>query len=149
MRHAAPDHHLTQDPTQPETLVPELLETLAKARATREDWRRRTGELLPYWAQYENQAMVDVTLALLLRHGLPIDVDAAAKAVSVAELACGITEIADPADDAGPGPDSGSKTQLEAVSVNWARSCADHIASIARSRRAAAPSSPTPVDPPA
>lgn len=148
MRHAAPDRRLTQDPAQPETLVPELLETLAEARAMREDRRRRTGELLPDWAQYENQAMVDVTLALLLRHGLPIDVDAAAKAVSAAELACGITEFADPADDAGLAPDCGSGTQLEPVSVNWARSRADHIASIARRQPAAAPSSPTPVDPP-
>jgi hypothetical protein len=96
--------------TTAEELVPEIEQTLLDSRADRALHERRgvhehseQTEL----SDHERTVMLDVTLALLIRHRLPIDADRAAKAVADAQTADART---------------------------WAAGCARHIARMAEEK---------------
>lgn len=89
-----------------EGLVDEIRETLLDHRRVR-GAEERTTDHAPTREEtvsHERSAMLDVTLALVIRHRLPIDADAAARAVRRSESS---------------DPDA------------WARGCAEYVAGLA------------------
>lgn len=98
----------TATPLLPSELVPEIRESLAESRR----WRAlEPPELQSSPAQrvvHETGIMLDVTLALIIRHRLPIDADAAKRAVHEARPA-----------------------NLDDID-GWALGCAKHVASISQ-----------------
>ncbi|WP_314191966.1 hypothetical protein [uncultured Arthrobacter sp.] len=96
--------------TTAEDLVPEIKQTLLDSRADRTlhensatHGRSEQTEL----SDHERTVMLDVTLALLIRHRLPIDTERAAKAVADAQTADART---------------------------WAAGCARHVARVAEEK---------------
>lgn len=117
------DHHHLQDPGKPETLVAELFEALNQACQKRAAWTHRHDaksdrSVAPFWPEHEKHVMFDATVALLIRHRLPIDLEAACAAVTNALHEAGSEAQLTPSDAAHA----------------WARGCAEYIASIARAR---------------
>lgn len=97
-------------PIATEDLVEEIERTLLNHRNQREHHLRlkaRTNTARDISDPHEITVMLDVTLALLIRHRLPIDADRAAKAV---------------------------RTARTSDARAWAGACAEHLASIARER---------------
>jgi hypothetical protein len=97
--------------TATKDLVTEIESTLLESRDARA--LRGTDERHPPFtprelSAHERAVMLDITLALLIRHRLPIDADRAAKAVADAQ-------------------DPDART--------WASRCADHVACIAEETR--------------
>lgn len=93
-----------------ESLVPEIEQTLLDSREDRARHEHDVGHATlapPDLGPHEHAVMLDVTLALLIRHRLPIDADRAAKAVADARS-----------------PDARA----------WAAGCAEHIALIAQEK---------------
>lgn len=86
-RPSATKHDQPQKLLRISDILPELHDALVVAQSDRS--RRKgvspTGEL--EWITYERAMMLDTTIALLIRHQLPIDADAATKAVTNAESA--------------------------------------------------------------
>lgn len=103
-----------QDPTHVPELVPELRDTLAAAQEERPNRQGMDSCGQPEWIAYERTVMVDVTTALVIRHGLPLKADEIHQAVTCAE------------DQANGHVDYTSK---------WAIGCAHYVAGIARGQR--------------
>ncbi|MDO5865155.1 MULTISPECIES: hypothetical protein [Paenarthrobacter] len=94
--------------TTAEELVPEIEQALLASRADRARHESRQERSEPSDVNaHERAVMFDVTLALLIRHRLPIDADRAAKAVADAQTT-----------DA----------------HSWAAACARHIARVAEEK---------------
>lgn len=74
-----------QDPTRISDLLPELHNALAGAQGQRGRRRGITSNGESQWVTYERAVMVDHTMALLLRHRLPLDAGATRLAVLDAE----------------------------------------------------------------
>lgn len=102
-----------QNPALISDLIPELRETLDEAQKGRSarSGVSPTGE--PEWITHERAMMLDATIALLIRHQLPIDADGTAKAVTQAE------------ENASGHSDYTQK---------WALGCAEYIAKIASTK---------------
>lgn len=106
-----------QDPTRPADLCGELLEALTEAQAERGQRQGLDSQGARDWIAHERGVMFDATVALLIRHELPIDADAAASAVKEAELA--------------------ALGHID-YSQKWALRCAEYVAEVATSKMAPA-----------
>ncbi|WP_181273605.1 hypothetical protein [Brevibacterium oceani] len=95
----------TRPPLTAEDLVDEIRETLLDHRRVRtaEECATDHAPTREEVVSHERSAVLDVTLALVIRHRLPIDADAATRAVRRSESA---------------DPDA------------WARGCADYVAGL-------------------
>lgn len=75
----------TQDPTRIKDLHAELLDALVHAQSERDQRQEWTASGELGWVVHERATMVDATTALLIRHHLPVDLDAVHAAVRKAE----------------------------------------------------------------
>lgn len=100
----------SQDPTSTRDLSRELLGDLTTAQQERDQRSAMSTSGHPQWVAYERSVMLDSTIALLVRHQLPIDADEAARAVRAAE------QRAEGHSD---------------YSAKWALGCAEYVANLA------------------
>lgn len=112
-RTATKRHYQDQNPTSIPDLHAELLEALTEAQSERQRRADSDPQGRPEWIGYERSVMIDATIAQLIRHQLPIDADAAVKAVTAAE------------EQATGHSDYASK---------WAIGCAEYVAALARAK---------------
>lgn len=103
-----------QDPTSIRDLSDELYRDLAAAQERRDQRPALAPSGQPEWVAYERGVMIDSTIALLIRHQLPIDADETTRAVGKAEQSA-----------------SGHSDYTR----TWAIGCAHHIASLAHAKQ--------------
>lgn len=103
-----------QDPLTVRAVSDELFHDLAAAQEERDQRALLNQSGQPEWVAYERGVMVDGTIALLIRHQLPIDADEALRAVTKAEQSAA-------------GHSDYTRT--------WAIGCARYIVSVAQGAR--------------